>query len=208
MTDDARRIQASALAGLTARETEAVLGRKFTPEDRTEFDRAKAAMKLKAKQQEGHKIPEGMPLAQDRMPSLAERYTEQQVEEAIERCHGRWPLLVKALNCSYRQLGVWMENHKKHRILASSLREELVDQAEEAVWQLLNSDDPALKKDVAKFVLKTLGKGRGWSEAPSSAVFQQITAEDKAVQIRNIFGMPQEKGRDGDADEKPQDDAD
>lgn len=79
----------------------------------------------------------GFPPPADRMPSIAERYTEQQVQDAIERCHGRWPLIAKALNCSYPQLRVWMENHKKHRILADSLREELVDQAEEAVRQLL-----------------------------------------------------------------------
>lgn len=65
-----------------------------------------------------------------------------------------------------------------------------------------------MKKDVAKFVLKTLGKNRGWSEAPSQAVFQQISAEDKAVQIRNIFGLPQKKERGDDENEERENQAD
>ena len=57
----------------------------------------------------------------------------------------------------------------------------------------MNSTDAKLRADIAKFVLKTLGKTRGWSEAPSSQIVQQISTEDKAVQIRNIFGLPEEK---------------
>lgn len=109
-----------------------------------------------------------MPIAQDRMPSIAERYTKKQVEETIEKCHGRWPLIASTLNCSYPQLRVWMANHKDHDILARSLREELVDQAEEAMWQLVNSNDIDVRKQIAMFILKTLGKSRGWNEAPSS----------------------------------------
>lgn len=41
---------------------------------------------------------------------------------------------------------------------------QLVDEAEEEIAQLLNSTSADIRKDVAKFILKTLGKSRGWTE--------------------------------------------
>lgn len=42
----------------------------------------------------------------------------------------------------------------------------LVDEAEEQISQLLNSTDSKIRLDTAKFILKTLGKTRGWGESP------------------------------------------
>lgn len=52
MDNDMKRVAASALAGLTVAETEAALGRKLAPEEKAEYNKAKAADKLKAKEQE------------------------------------------------------------------------------------------------------------------------------------------------------------
>lgn len=105
------------------------------------------------------------------MPSIKERYTKKEVEDAITRCNGRWAAIVVALNCSYDQLRVWMNSHKDHAELANNLRMSLVDEAEDQVWHLLHSNDIDVKKDIAKFILKTLGKSRGWGEQ-SAAVLQ------------------------------------
>ena len=71
--------------------------------------------------------------------------------------------------------------------LADELRMALVDEAEEQVSQLLNSTDSKIRLDTAKFILKTLGKTKGWSESPQ--VVQQINADDKTVEIKSIFGI-------------------
>lgn len=80
-----------------------------------------------------------------------------------------------------------MQHHKKHRELSEKLREEIVDIAEDTMWQLLDSIDAKLRLDAAKFILKTLGKTRGWSESPQ--VVQQINTNDKDVSIQQIFGL-------------------
>ena len=55
------------------------------------------------------------------------------------------------------------------------------------MWQLLDSIDAKLRLDAAKFILKTLGKTKGWSESPQ--VVQQINAGDNSIDIKNIFGI-------------------
>lgn len=71
--------------------------------------------------------------------------------------------------------------------LADELRMALVDEAEEQVSQLLNSTDSKIRLDTAKFILKTLGKTKGWSESPQ--VVQNINSGDSTIDIKNIFGM-------------------
>ena len=71
--------------------------------------------------------------------------------------------------------------------LAVELRMALVDEAEEQVSQLLNSTDAKIRLDTAKFILKTLGKTKGWSESPQ--VVQNINSGDSTIDIKNIFGL-------------------
>lgn len=101
--------------------------------------------------------------------------------------------MVKALDCSYSQLRVWFEHHKEARELADQLREAFVDEAEEQAWLLMNSGDEKVRADMAKFVLRTLGKGRGWAESAAPQFQQQITADEKKIQVLNVFGIPAEE---------------
>ena len=80
-----------------------------------------------------------------------------------------------------------MTHHKDHAKLADELRMALVDEAEEQVSQLLNSTDAKIRLDTAKFILKTLGKTKGWSESPQ--VVQNINSGDSTIDIKNIFGI-------------------
>ena len=80
-----------------------------------------------------------------------------------------------------------MTHHKDHAKLADELRMALVDEAEEQVSQLLNSTDSKIRLDTAKFILKTLGKTKGWSESPQ--VVQNINSGDSTIDIKNIFGI-------------------
>ncbi len=120
------------------------------------------------------------------MPSIKQRFTRAQVKEAIEKCNGRWAAIVAYLNCSYAQLRVWFEHHKDQEKLADDLRMAFVAEAEEQIWALMHSTDANMRADIAKFVLKTYGKSRGWNEASN---VQQININDKDVSIQQIFGL-------------------
>lgn len=82
-----------------------------------------------------------------------------------------------------------MQHHRDHDQLAEQLRMALVDEAEQQISDLLHSQNEDVRKDAAKFILKTLGKSRGWTEQPQSQIIQQISSQDKAVMIKNIFGI-------------------
>lgn len=183
--DEIDTIKASAANGLTKVETEALVGHKLTDDQKTVYNKTKAVLKLKEKSK-GKEVPMQVEETQ-RMPSLKERYTKAQVKEAIERCNGRWAAICAALNCSYSQLRVWMTNHHDHAQLADELRESLVAEAEEQVWNLLHSGDQNMRADIAKFILKTLGKSKGWNEQTS--MLQQISTNGKDIEIKSIFGI-------------------
>ena len=186
--DENSKIKASAVTGLSKVETEALLGRKMSQEERQLYDKTKAVLKLqqKSREQQDNDSAE-VTTVSDRMPSLKERYSKKEVEEAIVRSNGRWAAICASLNCSYNQLRVWFEHHKDHFELAEQLRMTLVNEAEEQIYKLLHSNDPDTRLDVAKFILKTLGKSKGWSE--QSTFVQQINANDKTVEIKSIFGI-------------------
>ena len=71
--------------------------------------------------------------------------------------------------------------------MAEQLRSCVVDKAEAVVHELMDGDaPPSLKADLAKFVLKTQGKSRGWTEQKQ---VQEITVKDGEVSIKQIFGI-------------------
>lgn len=189
--EDGGKIKVMASQGLTKAEAEGLLDRKLSEEEKRLFDGTKAAIKLQKAQPPAVQDP-----PPERALSIKERYADEQVLQVIRRCNGRKAAMVKALDCSYSQLRVWFEHHKEARELADRLREAFVDEAEEQVWLLMNSRDERVRADMAKFVLRTLGKGRGWAESAPPQFQQQITADDRKIQIMNIFGVP--------ADENPE----
>ena len=51
--------------------------------------------------------------------------------------------------------------------------------------QAVNSDNEMLAERASEFVLKTLGKSRGWVSDPST----QINVNSESVDIKAIFGL-------------------
>ena len=51
--------------------------------------------------------------------------------------------------------------------------------------QAVNSENEMLAEKASEFVLKTLGKSRGWSADPST----QINVNSESVDIKQIFGI-------------------
>lgn len=109
METDIEKIKASAANGLTKTETEAILGRKLTNDERIDFERVKAAMKLKARREKdaiirrenANKPGAVNPKSASLRPSVASRYTEDQVRVVVEKTHGLTNSICASLDCSY-----------------------------------------------------------------------------------------------------------
>lgn len=123
-----------------------------------------------------------------KLPSLVSRVTKKQLEEEIWRQHGLATGVCNFFDCSYSQYKFAIEKFKLQDVV-NKARASLADLAEKAIFNVLSTtNDDKLRLDAAKFVLKTLGKERGWGEGPQTAV--QINAEN--VDLKQIFGI-QEK---------------
>lgn len=120
-----------------------------------------------------------------KLPSLVSRVTKKQLQEEIWRQHGLATGVCNFFDCSYSQYKFAIEKFKLQDVEAKA-KQNLADLAENAIFRVLStSQDDKLVMDAAKFVLKTLGKQRGWGEGPQTAI--QINAEN--VDLQQIFGI-------------------
>lgn len=96
----------------------------------------------------------------------------------------------KILDAEYGSLVSYVTKDVDLSNLYINLRQQLVDAAEDYVAALLNDPevDARTKLDLAKFILKTQGKTRGWSDANSPQIVQNISTTGD-VDIRGIFGI-------------------
>lgn len=126
-----------------------------------------------------------------KLPSLTSRVTKNQLEEEIWKQHGLATGVCNALDCSYQQYKSAIQKWELQDVEAKA-RKALADLAENAIFRVLStSQDDKLVMDAAKFVLKTLGKERGWGESATTAV--QINAEN--VDMQQIFGIQKKTKR-------------
>lgn len=126
---------------------------------------------------------------QDYKPSIKQRYSEKQVLAAIDRCQGLTAPLMRALDCTYSQLAVYLENHPKCRKAAEKAREEIVAKAEEKLVSLTKSDDQRIVLDACKFILSRLDAPRYGQQAAVQTVVQN---GDQKVSIQQIFGIQEQ----------------
>lgn len=109
MGEELDKVRAAAATGLTKAEVAALLGRTLSQEEATEFDKTKALVKLKAKQEAAKKQPATLPAAnvgitnklQPKLPPLDQRYTREQLAECIERQYGIVTAICNELDCTY-----------------------------------------------------------------------------------------------------------
>lgn len=95
-------------------------------------------------------------------PSIAQRYTEEEVARAVQSSNGLVTKILTFLDCTYHQWRVYIAEHRKIAELADDCKRELVERAEDTVDSMLTCEDAKLRLEAAKFVLSTLGKSRGW----------------------------------------------
>ena len=85
---------------------------------------------------------------------------ENKVIETLTAAHGNVSLAAQKLGVNRRTIHRWMEKSPKLRALRDGLREKIVDKAEENVFAALDRGDLR----VSMFILRTLGKNRGYTE--------------------------------------------
>lgn len=134
-------------------------------------------------------IQPGMP---SKTPPLLQRFTKEQIEEAIEKSFGITTAICQQLDCTYAQL--WRALHKLG--LESKLQEakkQIVALAESNLVGFLGSTDDRCRMEATKFVLSRLGRNDGYGDQPMIAV--EVNTDEKRAQIRALFGIKDQNGQ-------------
>ena len=116
---------------------------------------------------------------------LAKRFTHKEIIDIVEKTSGMTHDILALLDCTRSQWQSYLEKHPDVKELCKSSREAVVDRAEARMLQAVNSDNEMLAEKASEFVLKTLGKSRGWGQDPST----QINVNSESVDIKQIFGI-------------------
>ena len=116
---------------------------------------------------------------------LAKRFTKKEIRELICKLFGNTSELCKALDCTRSQLLAYLDKQPDLKQDMKDAREAVVDKAEKVMTSLLDSQNEQIQQKTAEFLLKTLGRGRGYDVGAA----QQITVEDGKVDIKQIFGI-------------------
>lgn len=188
--DELKRIQAAAANGLSKAEVEGLLDRKLTEAEAREFNKTKAILKLKEKDEANQKAKKTSVVdtpKQEAYSTTPASIPKSRFRTAIWQSFGNMCALSRILKVNHSSLRNYLSTHDDLRELMDEARAHLIDQAEDYVAQCLSDEnlDVRVKTDLAKFILKTQGKSRGWTEGPTIA--QQINIGDE-VDLKTIFG--------------------
>lgn len=127
-----------------------------------------------------------VPGMEKKTPSLLQRYTKEQIEEAIDSNYGITTAIANQLDCTFAQL--WRALHKLG--LEGRLQEakkQIVSLAESNLLAFLASPDSRCRMEATKFVLSRLGRNDGYGDQPMIAV--EVSTDEKRAQIRALFGI-------------------
>ena len=112
-------------------------------------------------------------------------FGEQKVVEALTACRGNIQQTAARLGVNRRTIHRWMEKSPTLRARRDGLREKILDKAEENVFAALDRDNLR----VSMFILRTLGKNRGYTERREVAPLR--VAPDK-MPTSQLLSMLQE----------------
>lgn len=121
----------------------------------------------------------------DAAQPLAKRFTKKEITDIVEKASGMTHDILALLDCTRSQWQSYLEKHPDVKEICRSSREAVVDRAEARMLQAVDSENEMLAEKASEFVLKTLGKSRGWGQDPST----QISVNSESVDIRQIFGI-------------------
>ena len=138
------------------------------------------------------KIAEEYKLAErDVSLPLAKRFTKKEIRELICKLFGNTSELCKALDCTRSQLLAYLDKQPDLKQEMKDAREAVVDKAEKVMTSLLDSQNEQIQQKTAEYVLKSLGKSRGWAigDYPAMQVNVSKTGDDIKVQLNTLFGL-------------------
>ena len=124
---------------------------------------------------------------------LAKRFTKKEIRELICKLFGNTSELCKALDCTRSQLLAYLEKQPDLKQDMKDAREAVVDKAEQVMTSLLYSNNEQIQQKTAEFLLKTLGRGRGYDVGAAMQVNVSKTGDDIKVQLNTLFGLSQQE---------------
>ena len=115
-----------------------------------------------------------------------QRYTPDQVAEALRRAHGIKTVAAASLRCSRRTVSRYIARYPRVREVYDQAREEFVDEAEVQLMDLVDDG----KWPAVKFTLVTLGKDRGYTtgDAIRREVESDEAAKDYEATLLKVYG--------------------
>ena len=120
---------------------------------------------------------------------LAKRFTKKEIRELIYKLFGNTSDICKALDCTRSQLLAYLEKQPDLKQDMKDAREAVVDKAEHVMHSLLDSNNEQIQQKTAEFLLKTLGRGRGYDVGAAMQVNVSKTGDDIKVQLNTLFGL-------------------
>lgn len=108
------------------------------------------------------------------------------MRDCIEKHLGILTSVCCELDCTWLQLQHAIKHWGLEQFVQGAKRQ-FISRAEQVLLSALDNPRDAL--DAAKFILTTQGKDVGWSRDPNTQIAVQVSAGDKAAQIRAIFGI-------------------
>ena len=137
-----------------------------------------------------NKIADQYNLAQrDVSLPLAKRFTKKEIRELICKLFGNTSDICKALDCTRSQLLAYLDKQPDLKQDMKDAREAVVDKAEHVMHSLLDSNNEQIQQKTAEFLLKTLGRGRGYDVGAAMQVNVSKTGDDIKVQLNTLFGL-------------------
>lgn len=121
-------------------------------------------------------------------PPLSKRFTKSQIIMVIGKCYGVYTDICKALDCTAAQLTHYINMHSEIKKVIQDARDGIVDEAESVLIEKLHSKNEVISQRCAEFILKNLGKKRGYGEQPTTQI--NVKSEsDIQVEINSLFGI-------------------
>ena len=117
---------------------------------------------------------------------LSKRYKKDDIILAIGQCRGVYKDICATLDCTRGELQHYINIHSEIKPLLQDAREDIIDEAEKVLLEKLHSDNDQVAQRAAEFILKSLGKKRGYTDQPQVEVNVKNEGETQ-IQIQQLF---------------------
>lgn len=121
--------------------------------------------------------------------SLRNRKSPQEIVQAMQMANGVTWAACKLLDCTMLEFTALISSDKQLGMMWRDMKKTLVARAESTMASLMDSQSELMRYNSAKYILDKLGTSEGYGQQSQIAVSVEQSAEDKALQIKAIFGI-------------------